>query len=51
MDGHQLKVVNSYPYLGYKFTTKLSVSKGLQPVTVRAKRKLTGILKAYWRNG
>ena len=47
MDGHQLEVVNSYPYLGYKFTTKLSANKGDRKSKEESNRYFEGILEEW----
>ena len=48
---YQLKEADFSIYLGYTFTAKVSVNKGLELITVRAKRKVTDILRALWRTG
>ena len=48
INGYQQEVVNSHTYLGYTFTTKLSVNRGLELITVRAK---VDIWRALWRIG
>ena len=49
IDGQRLEVVNSYVYLGYTLTTKLSVSTALEPIMVKAKKKVMDILRALWK--
>jgi hypothetical protein len=51
LNGQQLEVVNSYTYLGYTLTTKLSVDKGLEQITIKAKRKTIDIFRALWKIG
>ena len=48
-NGQRLKVLNSYVYLSYTLTTKLSVSTALEPITVKAKKKVMDILRALWK--
>ena len=43
--GQRLEVVGSYVYLGYTLTTKLSVSNALEPIMVKAKKKVMNILR------
>ena len=46
LNGEQLESVNRYKYLGYMFSTKLSVSVALEYQTVRAKQKVMQLLKS-----
>ena len=39
INGQRLEVGNSYVYMGYMLTTKLSVSTSLEPTTLKAKTK------------
>ena len=39
INGQRLEVVNSYVYLGYTLSTKLSVGTALEPIMVKAKKK------------
>ena len=48
-NGQGLEVVNSYVYLGYMLTTKLSVSTALEPIMVKAKKKVMDSLRALWK--
>ena len=43
-----LEVVNSYKYLGFLFTTKLSVRTALFNQSVKAKQKIVQLLKTMW---
>jgi hypothetical protein len=47
--GKQIEVVNSYKYLGFTLTTKLSFDIALEEFAGRAKRKVVEILKTMWR--
>ena len=38
LDGDNLEVVNEYTYLGYTFTTKMSVAKGVDVLAAKGKR-------------
>ena len=38
LDGKNLEVVNEYTYLGYIFTTKMSVAKGIDVLAAKGKR-------------
>ena len=49
INGQRLEVVNSYMDLGYTLTTKLSVSTALEPITVKAQKKVTDILRSLWK--
>ena len=49
IDGQRLDVVNSYTYLGFTFTTRLSMSKGLEQTINRSKKKCISILRALWK--
>ena len=39
INGQRLEVGNSYVYMGYMLTTKISVSTSLEPTTLKAKTK------------
>ena len=39
MNDQRLEVVNSYVYLGYTLTTKLSFSTALEPIMVKTKKR------------
>ena len=43
-----IEVVNRYKYLGFPFTTKLSVSSALFDQSVKAKQKIVQLLKTMW---
>jgi hypothetical protein len=47
--GKQIEVVNSYKYLGFTLTTKLSFDIALDEFAGRAKRKVVEIMKTMWR--
>jgi hypothetical protein len=47
--GKEIEVVNSYKYLGFTLTTKLSFEIALDEFTGRAKRKVVEIMKTMWR--
>ena len=38
LGGNELEVVNSYAYLGYTFTTKLSLCQGVSPLAAKGKK-------------
>ena len=48
LEGIKLEVVNRYKYLGFIFTTKLSLNTALDEVCVKGKQKALHILKAMW---
>ena len=48
LDGTRLEVVNQYRYLGFIFTTKLSLSTALEDIATRGKRKGVQVLKTLW---
>ena len=39
INGQRVEVGNSYVYMGYMLTTKISVSTSLEPTTLKAKTK------------
>ena len=45
LDGRPLEVVNEYCYLGFVFTTKLSVRKGVHHMVLKAKKALNFLSK------
>lgn len=47
--GTRLEVVNSYTYLGFNLTTKLTLSSAMEQITKKAKRKVIDILRALWK--
>ena len=48
LDDKILEVVNSYRYLGFVFTTKLSTTTALDSLTVKAKKKVIRLQKTMW---
>ena len=48
LDGTRLKVVNQYKYLGFLFSTKMSMNVTVDDLSVRGKRKSVHVLKALW---
>ena len=38
LEGNELAVASSYNYLGYTFTTKLSLCQGVSPLAVKCKK-------------
>ena len=48
LKGNELEVVNSYKYLGYMFTTKLSVTAAVDNLSVQAKKKTVQLLKTMY---
>ena len=46
-----IETVNSYKYLGYTFTTKLSTESALSEVAGKAKNKVISIFKALYKVG
>ena len=48
LSGNKLDVVNSFKYLGYTFTTRLSETGALDSVAVNAKQKTVRLLKMLW---
>lgn len=49
LNGDLLEVVNSYTYLGFTLTTKLSICTAMEQIAARAKKKVMDILRALWR--
>jgi len=49
--GHELEVVNSYKYLGFTLTTKLSFDIALEEFAGRAKGRVVEIMKTMWSLG
>ena len=49
LEGTKLEVVNRYKYLGYVFTTRLSLNTALEDLCIKGKQKSLHILKAMWR--
>ena len=49
LDGKPLEVVNQYKYLGFVFSTKLSMKSAIDDNTVRGKQKGIHVLKTLWR--
>ena len=48
LEGTKLDVVNMYKYLGYMFTTRLSLNTAQEDLCTRGKQKSLHILKAMW---
>ena len=48
LDGSRLETVNHYRYLGFIFTTKLSIDTALDEIATRGKQKGVQVLKALW---
>ena len=48
---NKIETVNSYKYLGYTFTTKLSTESALAEVAGKAKNKVISIFKALYKIG
>ena len=51
LKGRNIEVVNSYKYLGFTFTTKMSFEVGLEDCCRRAKSKVAEIFKTMWALG
>ena len=49
--GEVLEIVNSYKYLGFILTTRLSFVSAFEELTRKAKAKVVEILKTMWRLG
>ena len=49
LEGTKLEVVNRYKYLGYLFTTRLSLNTALEDLCIKGKRNSLHILKPMWR--
>lgn len=47
--GKEIEVVNSYKYLGFMLTTKLSFETAVGESTGRAKRRVVEIMKTMWK--
>ena len=47
-EGSRLEIVNQYKYLGFIFTTKLSIDKALDDIANRGKQKGIQVLKTLW---
>ena len=48
LEGTRLEIANQYRYLGFIFTTKLSLDSALEDIAVRGKRKGVQVLKTLW---
>ena len=46
-DGHKLDVVNNYCYLGFNFTTMLSVKRGTEHLATKGKKAVIQLNKAF----
>ena len=49
LNGDLLEVVNSYTYLGFTLTTKLSITSAMEQIASKAKKKVMDILRALWK--
>lgn len=49
LNGERVEVVNSYTYLGFTLTTKLSINTAMDHITKKAKKKVMDILRALWK--
>lgn len=50
-DGQAIEIVNSYKYLGYTLTTKLSSDSACQVYASKAKGKILELMKTMWSLG
>ena len=48
LHGTRLETVNSYKYLGFAFTTKLSMNSAVQDSATKGKQKTVQIMKTMW---
>ena len=48
LDDSILEVMNSYKYLGFVFSTKLSITTALDKLTMKAKKKVIRLQKRLW---
>ena len=51
LDGKKLEVVNSYNYLGYLITTKISYEEACEELVRKSKGKILDIFKTMWSLG
>lgn len=51
LDGEEIEIVNSYKYLGFTLTTKLSIASACEDFASRAKAKIVEIMKTMWALG
>ena len=49
IDGNQLEVVNRYAYLGFTFTTSMSLQESTHQLALKGKRALFDVLRAHSR--
>jgi hypothetical protein len=49
LDGKELDVVNEYNYLGFLFTTKISMKRGVEALAVKGRRACMGCIKCMFR--
>ena len=49
LDGVPIEVVNQYRYLGFLFTTRLSIKSALDEISTKGKQKCVQLLKVMWR--
>ena len=50
-DGSKIEIVNSYKYLGYTLTTKLSTNSSCEEYASNAKGKILDLMKTMWSLG
>ena len=50
-NGSKLEIVNSYKYLGYTLTTKLSTNSSCEEYASKAKGKILDLMKTMWSLG
>ena len=48
LNGTRVEVVNKYKYLGFIFTTRLSMKSAIDEISTRGKQKCVHILKVLW---
>ena len=49
LEGTKLEIVNKYKYLGFVFTTRLSLDSTVEDFCTKGKQKTMHILKVTWR--
>ena len=47
IDGNQLEVVNKYVYLGFTFTTSMSLQESARQLVLKGKRALIDVLRLH----
>ena len=50
-NGNEMEIVNSYKYLGYTLTTKLSSNSACEEYASKAKGKILDLMKTMWSLG